>query len=76
MLETMKEKPIQSQNSTTDALPETPRVDIEVPETHTPGQRDREDQSIAIASIGHCDHLDRPSRSRRSAHCDRDDRRP
>lgn len=32
MLETMKEKPIQSQNSTTDALPETPRLDIEVPE--------------------------------------------
>lgn len=31
-METMKEKPIQSQNSTTDALPETPRVDIEVPE--------------------------------------------
>jgi len=28
----MQEKPIQSQDATTDALPETPRVDIEVPE--------------------------------------------
>lgn len=32
MLETMKDQPIQSQIPTTDALPETPRVDIEVPE--------------------------------------------
>lgn len=32
MLETMKDQPIQSQDSASDALPETPRVDIEVPE--------------------------------------------
>ena len=32
MLETMKDQPIPSPDSATDALPPTPRVDIEVPE--------------------------------------------